>query len=188
MRIFLAYPPSANERLTIRKDGKGMINTAKYRSWKEQASWTIAMAVRDKTNKVRGPYTLDAIARPPELNRKRDLDNLLKAISDALKDGGAIDDDSLCQKISIEWGALDSPGILIGIQPCRNPLSREGGKSKSPPEIAKSRIPRRSPRAATIPAVTTGDDSDMGRQDGKDSGRPLSSIPAGSIGLKKPKT
>jgi crossover junction endodeoxyribonuclease RusA len=155
MRVFLPYPPSGNRRLTARKDGKGFVNTAKYRSWKDEAAWTVAMAVRGERNKIRGTFELHAIAMPPALNRTRDIDNLLKATCDALKAGGAIEDDSFCQRINIEWGMLDSPGILVGVQPCPHPISPVDGNARSPSGNApKSPHPnRRSPRGATIQAA-----------------------------------
>jgi crossover junction endodeoxyribonuclease RusA len=163
MRVFLAYPPSVNDRLTRAKGRKGFVNTARYRAWKEEAAWVVAMAIRNGESRVGGPYRLDLIVHPPDM-RVRDLGNLEKATSDALKDGGAIDDDSLCQKQTLRWGRLPSgPGILCEMSKCPNLLSLVAGKSKSPPEIAKSRRPRRSPRAAIPPAVTTGELSATGR-------------------------
>jgi crossover junction endodeoxyribonuclease RusA len=196
MRVFLPYPPSANERLTVRKGGGGFVNTAKYRAWKEEASWIVAMAVRDKANKIKGPYTLDVVARPPPLNRRRDLDNLIKATSDALTAGGAVEDDSLCQRVAIEWGPLDSPGVLIGVQPCPHPISPVDGSAKSPSgNEPKSPRPsrRRNPRGATIQAAKSGGSSDTDSPGCRASGRPPSSTLAESIvllkGLKnKPKT
>jgi Holliday junction resolvase RusA-like endonuclease len=82
MRVFLPYPPSANERLTVRKGGKGFVNTTRYRAWTREAVWIVAMAARGGKG-VAGPFRLFALARPPDLSRSRDVDNLLKATCDA---------------------------------------------------------------------------------------------------------
>lgn len=154
MRVFLPYPPSANDRLTVRKGGKGFVNTDRYRAWKSEAAWVVAMAARDQGS-VPGHYTLDVVVMRPRLRRTRDLDNLLKAISDALKDGGAIEDDSLCQMIRIAWGQPDEagPGVLCRISKCPSPLLPEAGRSKPQEETVRSLMPRHSRRAATIPDV-----------------------------------
>jgi crossover junction endodeoxyribonuclease RusA len=173
MRVFLPYPPSANQRLTVRKGGKGFVNTARYRAWKSEA------AVRDGA-KVSGTYRLDIVADPPPLRRVRDLDNLLKATCDALKDGGAVDDDSLCYVIVAVWGSLadHGPGILCEVRPCPNLLLPEGGEGKSPSGAAKSPRPRRSRPAATIPDAASGDDLDMRFPGLMGSNGPPSSTPA----------
>jgi crossover junction endodeoxyribonuclease RusA len=177
MRVFLPYPPSANERLTVRKGGKGFVNTARYRAWAREAVWIVAMAARGGKG-VAGPFRLFALARQPDLRRSRDLDNLLKATCDALKAGGAIEDDSLCQEIRIVWSDLDEPGILVEIEACESLLSPVAGKSKSPNETRKSPIRRQSRRAVTTPAADAGESLDTAKGDVVASDSPPSSIPA----------
>jgi crossover junction endodeoxyribonuclease RusA len=53
-------------------------------------------------------------ARPDK--RKRDIDNLLKPISDLLKSIGAIEDDYLCEMISARW-VTNGDGVAIRIEP-----------------------------------------------------------------------
>src|SRR6478735_3497561 len=156
MRAFLPFPPSANDRLTRASRGKGFVNTARYRAWKHEAAWIVRMAVQGGLSAVKGAFCLDVVANPPDM-RARDLDNLLKATCDALKDGGAIEDDRLCQRISIEWGELDEPGILCEALPCPFLISAEAGKSKSPSRKPKPLIPRRSRRGAIIQDAQTGE-------------------------------
>jgi len=64
---------------------------------------------------VIGPYELTVrVSRPDE--RKRDLDNLLKPISDLLCSIGVIEDDSLCRRILAEW-ITDGDGMIVRIEP-----------------------------------------------------------------------
>lgn len=180
MRVFLSYPPSANERLTVRKGGRGFVNTAKYRAWKEEAAWVVQMAVRGH-GMIYGPYRLAAVAMPPALARSRDLDNLLKATCDALVTGGGVEDDSLCQSILVSWGEIEAgPGILCLVKPCRSLLSRGGGKSKLPSETGKSQTRRRSRPSAIIRDAEILASSATAQEVFRGSGRPLSSTPAES--------
>lgn len=59
-------------------------------------------ARKAKYKKIEGPYKLTMLVLRPD-KRKRDLDNLLKATSDALVIAGAISDDSACVWIEAKW-------------------------------------------------------------------------------------
>lgn len=59
--------------------------------------------------KVSGKCTVLIHANPPD-RRKRDLDNVLKALLDAIAKGGAIDDDFDIQEITIRRGMVDPEG------------------------------------------------------------------------------
>jgi crossover junction endodeoxyribonuclease RusA len=79
------------------------VKTPRYEAWRKEAAWLIALAKKARTE---GPYGLTVLVGRPD-KRRRDIDNLLKPISDALKHGGAISDDSECQCIEASW----HPGI-----------------------------------------------------------------------------
>lgn len=109
--IKLPFPPSANR---LWRAGVGKIYRSEtYSTWKRSASWIVAEAVR-KQGRIMGPYRLRIVAGRPD-KRKRDLDNLLKATSDAIVTGGAVDDDSQCQRIEIEWGQVDGVEVSISL-------------------------------------------------------------------------
>jgi Holliday junction resolvase RusA-like endonuclease len=184
MRIFLDYPPSANDRLTARKGGRGFVNTARYRSWMDKAQWIVALAVRGR-RKIAAEYRMSVVACPPQTVRVRDLDNLMKAIGDALKKGGAVEDDSLCQEINMRWGEIDGPGVLVEIESCPALLSRGTGRSKSTPGTEKSPRPRRSPRAATIQDAGILEFSATAQEVWRALGKKPSSIPAESTACPK---
>jgi Holliday junction resolvase RusA-like endonuclease len=186
MKLFLPYPPSANDRLTARKGGKGFVNTTRYRAWMEHSAWVVALAMRDgKQQKIMGPYRLDMVAMPPLRSQVRDLDNIIKATSDALKKGGAVEDDRFCQMLRIGWGELDEAGVLVEIEPCRSLLLPVAGRDSSTSATEKPLSPRQSRLDVTTLDALIGGRSDTGRQGAKDSGSRPFSIRAANINSRK---
>lgn len=94
----LDMPPSTNA-LWRNVDGR-TIKSRAYRTWLDTAAYTVS--VQRKGVRVEGAFSVEIrIARPDR--RKRDLDNRIKPLLDALVKGGAIVDDSLCQRLLAEW-------------------------------------------------------------------------------------
>ncbi|TAA49161.1 RusA family crossover junction endodeoxyribonuclease, partial [Shinella sp. JR1-6] len=88
-------PPSTNGlRKSFVKDGKVVsAKTDKYSAWRESAMWEIA---GQRAGKIQGPYSLSIAAqRNWRSKRARDIDNIIKPISDALVKAGVVQDDSL---------------------------------------------------------------------------------------------
>jgi crossover junction endodeoxyribonuclease RusA len=194
MRVFLPYPPSVNKLWKPIARGK-LVRTPAYRSWMNDAVWVVFLAFRDQ-GPVRGEYALNVWLHPKSVRRLRDIENFLKAPSDALVKGGAIEDDSLCQDLRVRWGSFDDPGVLLDIEPCPSQTSHADGNARSPsgnePKSPRPTRPR-SPRVATIQDAARGGSSDTDSPGCRASGRPPSSTLAESIGslkgLKnKPKT
>ena len=104
MIIRLAYPPSVNH---IWRTGKGgqVYKSADAKSWADKAAWDVKLS----GVKVRGRYLLRVVVKAPD-KRRRDLDNLGKAVNDALQAGGAVEDDSLCQAALWSWH-----GVGVGL-------------------------------------------------------------------------
>jgi Holliday junction resolvase RusA-like endonuclease len=94
----MPYPPSAN-RLWRAVPGKGVLKSGHYRAWLAEA---LALLRAQRPGLVPGSYRLTIIATRPDL-RARDLDNLAKPISDALKQAGVIEDDSKAASILLQW-------------------------------------------------------------------------------------
>lgn len=107
--LTLPFPPAANNLFINLKRG-GRAKSARYSAWCTEAGWE---ARRQRAGKVAGPYALYITASRPDA-RRRDLDNLAKPISDALKAAGIIDDDSLCQHLEMRWAG---PGktVLVNV-------------------------------------------------------------------------
>lgn len=102
--LTLPYPPSGNA--LYRSPGrKTPIKSRAYRQWEADAEAAIPISVRGL---VRGPHQVIIEVDRPD-RRKRDLDNLTKAIFDALKDHpakplkGVIRDDSDTLGYAIAW-------------------------------------------------------------------------------------
>jgi crossover junction endodeoxyribonuclease RusA len=113
LTFLLSYPPTANNLFV--NVGKRRVPSAKYKSWKDGESWSIkSRMVMQKP--VCGPYTIIISAGRPD-KRRRDIDNIIKPISDALVAGGAVSDDSLCQEVTARW--CEVPGVSVVIFPIR---------------------------------------------------------------------
>lgn len=73
-------------------------------------------ARKAKYKKIEGPYKLTMLVLRPD-KRKRDLDNLLKATSDALVIAGAISDDSACVWIEAKWVSVSQHECVVMVEP-----------------------------------------------------------------------
>lgn len=110
MRLVLPYPPSTNRywrhptkgalagRHLISEDGR------KYRK-------EVADTVRANRQAVglRARLRIEVVACPPDL-RRRDLDNALKALLDAVQHAGVYEDDSQIDDLRIIRGAVTKGG------------------------------------------------------------------------------
>lgn len=99
MKFTLEYPPSMNT-LWRSVPGKGVIKSKVYRSWLEANAWIIQQQVQKQ--KMEGEFeAIFKIEKPDK--RKRDIDNLAKALLDCLVHTKVVEDDHLCQKLTLEW-------------------------------------------------------------------------------------
>lgn len=94
----LPLPPSANHLWRHVSGGKAYKSNA-YKAWLTEAGYK---ARQQAKGRVAGCYALSILASRPD-RRKRDIDNLLKPVSDLLQGLGLIDGDHLCQRIEAEW-------------------------------------------------------------------------------------
>ena len=98
--IELRWPPTVNHYYTVSRGKKPRkILSEQARAYKDLCAWGM---LEQGTPKLTGPrFCVTILARPPD-NRKRDLDNLLKPILDALVEYGAITDDSKIDDLRIQ--------------------------------------------------------------------------------------
>lgn len=117
-------PPSANGlRKSFIHDGKLMsAKTDKYSAWRKAAMWEIAA---QRVGHIDGPYTLSIAAqRNWRSKRARDIDNIIKPISDALVKAGVVKDDSLAESVSARWADhLDGAAVIVIVQPAEEGMA-----------------------------------------------------------------
>lgn len=110
VELHLPYPPSANR--LWRRAGARIHKSDEYKAWLEEAGWK---AAEQKPKRIDGPYRLQIQAARPD-KRRRDLDNLIKPISDLLKVVGIIRDDSDCDVLSARWVTVGE-GVYVVVGP-----------------------------------------------------------------------
>lgn len=107
LRYTFAYPPSTNNLFA--NGTRGRYRTKAYQLWAEQAGYQI---IEQGRHKLRGPVSLSIALVKPD-RRKRDLSNAIKAVEDLLVSMAVIEDDSLVQRLSVQWAADGAPCTVI---------------------------------------------------------------------------
>lgn len=102
----LPMAPSVNSLWRI--SGKRMYRTKKYKDWLEEAGWMVRQQTREI---IDGEYALHI--RALRSNKRRDLDNLLKATSDLLVELRVVEDDSQCVALAAEWANQNSAPMVV---------------------------------------------------------------------------
>jgi Holliday junction resolvase RusA-like endonuclease len=106
--VRLPVPPSTNELfVTFRQ--RGGIERAKtktYKAWIEAAGWALNV---QRPQPIKGHVSLD-ISVP--LNRRRDLDNHLKALLDLLVGHSLIEDDRKVDDLRIQWHVGEKEAVV----------------------------------------------------------------------------
>lgn len=93
----LPYPVSTNSIWARTRNG--VRKSDKYAAWLIEAG---QIAKHYRAYAVVGKYNLYLAASRPD-NRKRDIDNLIKSVSDLLVSVGIVRDDSDCELVSARW-------------------------------------------------------------------------------------
>jgi Holliday junction resolvase RusA-like endonuclease len=105
--LTLPFPPTVNN-LFRNVPGKGRVRTGHYRLWLQEAALLLRA---QRAPSLKGSYRLTISAVRPD-NRRRDIANLEKAVSDCLVHAGVIEDDHMAQSILLMWS--DSAPIKGG--------------------------------------------------------------------------
>ena len=111
IQIELPFPPSVNRywrsvkgRVLISKEG---------REYREKVVWRVRQNMQQhKRSYGDDRLSVLIVAYPPDA-RRRDLDNLPKAVLDALQHAGLYKDDSQIDDLHITRGVIIKPGKLV---------------------------------------------------------------------------
>lgn len=96
-------PPSANGmRKSFVKGGKVIsVKSGEYAAWLD---CILPEIMAQRVGRVIGSYALSlAVQRHWRSKRARDIDNIIKPVSDALVKAGVVKDDSLAESVSAKW-------------------------------------------------------------------------------------
>lgn len=107
----LPYPPSVNA-LYRNVPKVGRVKTGATKAFNFQAALALA---GQRANGLKGRVNVTyQVGRFPD-NRRRDVANYEKALSDALVANGIIEDDSLIERLTIGW-ADGVHGVLVTVE------------------------------------------------------------------------
>lgn len=111
--LYLSYPTSVNAN--YRAVGGRVILSEKYRVWKKLVAQELML---QKAPRIAGPVQIEIILRAPD-KRKRDADNSLKSVADALVAYGVIeaDDNSIVRRITVTWNNDPGHPCVVNIRP-----------------------------------------------------------------------
>jgi len=110
VELRLPYPPSVNRY--YRHVGAKVLISREGRGYRERVAGIVRA---ERLVPFARPVAVCIKAFPPD-RRRRDLDNILKALLDALVHGGAMEDDSLIRDLRVRmmtWCALPSVEVVI---------------------------------------------------------------------------
>ena len=104
LSLHLPYPPSVNHywRAVRTRVGVQMKISAEGRRFRKEI---VAKISGLKVRAISGPVQVQILACRPD-KRRRDIDNILKSLLDALGHAGAYKDDSQIWELSVKW-AID---------------------------------------------------------------------------------
>lgn len=112
IELKLPYPPSANKYW--RRVGQRLVLSRAARQFRRRVYdlWFVQKYVFRRDGFGGAAVALKLLIHPPD-RRKRDLDNLLKPICDAVAGAGLIEDDSQIRRIEIEFGPVVPDGMVL---------------------------------------------------------------------------
>lgn len=107
LTLELPYPPSVNHYW--RRVGPRTLISREGRLFRARVSSMLALR---RIRPVSGALDVRVLIHPPD-RRRRDLDNAMKALLDALEHGGAYDDDFQIDHLDITRGSVVPEGKVI---------------------------------------------------------------------------
>jgi crossover junction endodeoxyribonuclease RusA len=116
VQLSLPFPPTTNN--LFRNAGRKRVRTAAYDAWFALAS----THVKDGHRQNLGAYCLSICLKRPD-KRRRDIGNLEKAVSDLLVAHGVVRDDSLCERLTMQWDAGMKEECVVLVMPAEEALA-----------------------------------------------------------------
>ena len=113
MRIILPWPPSVNHAFAT--VGRRRVLSQKGRDYRDSVAKRVLMDRWQNAFGLHDEITVKIVAYPPD-KRRRDLDNSMKAVLDALQTAGVYPDDSQIVSLSIIRDAIDYPFGSIEVE------------------------------------------------------------------------
>jgi crossover junction endodeoxyribonuclease RusA len=107
LELELPYPPSVNHYW--RRVGARTLISRGGRAFRQAVCAILAAA---KIKPLAGPLELVITVYPPD-RRRRDVDNTMKSLLDAMQHGGAYHDDSQIVRLLIERGRVTPGGRTV---------------------------------------------------------------------------
>lgn len=114
MELSLPYPPSVNH--IWRRVGARTVISREGRRYRRDVCAALATMPGGGVARMDGRLAVRVTVCPPD-HRRRDLDNVQKALLDALAKGGAYHDDSQIDRLEVERGPVTPGGkVLVEIR------------------------------------------------------------------------
>lgn len=117
MKITLPWPPSTNTYW--RHTSKGTLISRKGREYRQRVqvlAWSVSRCAEIKAQHT-SRLAVKIYAHPPD-RRRRDLDNILKSLLDAMQHGGLYEDDSQIDHLTVIRCTPGLSGaVTVEIQP-----------------------------------------------------------------------
>lgn len=107
--ICLPYPPSVNHM--YRRSGNRVVLSHEVRDWRERAHWYLRLA--GIVAPLEGPVAVTVIAYRPR--RRGDIDNLAKAVLDALNGFAFGDDGQVVLLTMSRYDDARNPRVLVRV-------------------------------------------------------------------------
>lgn len=113
--LSLPFPPSVNTYW--RAPNKGPLAgrhliSMEGRKFRSDSLACVLVQLRTRPQAIAESIAVDVVLYPPDA-RKRDLDNYLKAVLDALTHAGIWHDDSQIKHLTVSWGGRVDSGATV---------------------------------------------------------------------------
>lgn len=103
-------PPSVNN-LFVNVPGRGRVPSKAYLAWRKSAGWDY-----NGVGSVSGRYSMVITLDQTKVRKNSDITNRIKAVEDMCVIHQIVEDDSLCQELTIRYGSCPK-SLRVEISP-----------------------------------------------------------------------